>query len=150
MNPTPCWFCYIILDKRDTSSVGSNRQFFLVDYYGEGDNTKCGLYGKCPAQRRGYDRLVGAGDAPNNTYHCVRQLATPQTNDTLTRMYCEFQDSEQYTELYEMKADPYQLVNMAYSNNTGDKNIVAELKAKLVEFKTCAGPTCRDPQLAML
>lgn len=130
------------------ATTGSNRQYFLVDYYGEGAHTPCGdIYGKCLPQHRGWDSYADVGDASNNTYHCVRMLVTPQTNQTMTRMYCEFQDSENFKELYQMKNDPWQLQNEAYSNSTDAQANVREMSARLEKFKTCAGASCRAPSL---
>ena len=73
----------------------------------------------------------------------MRVLVTPQTNETLTRMYCEFEDKENFQELYEMKADPWQLQNVAYENTTGVQAVRADMAQRLHVLQTCAGPSCR-------
>ena len=156
------------------NSNSSSRQFFLVEYYGEGEETPCHLY-NCIPQRRGYDRLKGATDGgmqiqkrlgiyvqaldfdkicvctiANNTYHCVRQLATPQTNTTLTRMYCEFDDDEQFKELYEMKADPWQMNNLAYTNTSAVKNVLQFVQVSNLLERNSVTPTALLVLLAQL
>lgn len=46
----------------NNASSGSNREVFLVEYYGEGEENSCGLY-QCKSQHRGYDRLSGSIDS---------------------------------------------------------------------------------------
>ena len=63
--------------------MGSNRQNFLVDYYGEG-SPETGVYSgpnSCVEARirGGHNPEMACGDASNNTYHCVRQLLIPPT-----------------------------------------------------------------------
>jgi N-acetylglucosamine-6-sulfatase len=132
-----------------SSSSGnvSQRQFFLVDYYGEGAG-ECHLYGgKCPPQERGgTTALAGSIDSSNNTYHCVRQLVTPQTTESLTRMYCEFEDDEGFKELYEMKDDPWQMTNVAYSNKTNTEDVLKFMQTKLDQLRNCTGAMCRQFQ----
>ena len=125
--------------------------------------------------------MQSCGDAYNNTYHCVRQLVTPQNNSTLTRcrnhpptisvfaywnmtahddhvpslitlpprLYCEFDDAEAFEELYEMKADPWQLKNLAYSQKPEHKKVKAAMAARLADLKACRGASCRAPGGAM-
>lgn len=140
------------------AATGSNRQAFLVDYYGEGAPANPGnatwapgIYGTgdCVLGKRGGTiPLEACGDASNNTYHCVRLLVTPQTPTTSTRMYCEFVDDEHYVELYEMKHDPWQLTNLAYSNDTSDKAVAKYMSSWLHRLRSCAGPSCRNASFA--
>ncbi|KAM8718664.1 hypothetical protein ACLKA7_001385 [Drosophila subpalustris] len=54
--------------------------------------------------------LVGSGqNSWNNTYACVRDFRY-----NLNRIYCEFQDSENFVEAYDLARDPYQLHNIGY------------------------------------
>jgi hypothetical protein len=53
-------------------------------------------------------------------------------------VYIEYITGEK--ELYDLKKDPYQLQNLAA---TADKNLLAQLAARLAQMKTCAGATCR-------
>jgi len=130
-----------------SAQTGTNRKDFLVDYYGEG-SPGSGIYGGAnppciQGQRGGAIPMQSCGDAWNNTYHCIRELVTPQTNETTTRMYCEFSDKEGFKELYEMKADPWQLTNEAYSNKSQHTTVLAAMATRLKELKGCAGPSCR-------
>lgn len=70
----------------------------------------------------------------NNTYQCARQLVIPQNNDTLTRMYCEFDDNENFKELYEMKQDPWQMKNFALKNDSATKTILQFMQVRDLEF----------------
>lgn len=133
------------------AATGSNRAGFLVDYYGEG-SLDTGIYGPAPQEcilgtRGGKIPLSSCGDASNNTYHCVRQLVTPQTTQTLTRLYCEFVDDEKYVELYEMKGDPWQMDNIAYSNKTADQQTKRYMSSWLQELRSCSGASCRNASL---
>lgn len=121
---------------------GSNRDAFLVDYRGEGHapselyDVSCGT----PVMRGGPQRLESCGDAANNTYQCVRFLEVPVIpGKSLTRMYCEFTDDENFRELYEMKQDPWQLHNLAYSNATGVESVLTAMKFKLDFLRSCKG-----------
>jgi len=127
------------------AATGSNRIDFLVDYYGEGHAEDGGLQTPTcgqPHVRGSSTPMQACGDAWNNTYHCVRLLATPQNATTLTRMYCQFEDDQSFRELYEMKNDPWQLTNQAYSNSSAIINVVQSMANRLQELRTCAGPSC--------
>ncbi len=59
-------------------------------------------------------------DAANNTYRCLRTLviippsgAASESQEEEDSLYCEFDDSEAFVELYDMRRDPYQLHNKA-------------------------------------
>lgn len=132
--------------------MGSNRQDFLVDYYGEG-SVDSGIYGPEPnlclqgRERGSSEPMQSCGDAWNNTYHCLRVLDIPpggQTSQTITRMYCEFVDDENFKELYEMKADPWQLNNVAYSNASDVIAVREAMSNRLGEVRNCAGSTCHS------
>jgi len=140
------------------AAMGSNREDFLVDYYGEGSDTT-GIYGPLPnlclqgRERGGSEPMQSCGDAHNNTYHCVRYLAVPSTGitkDSMTRMYCEFEDDESFKELYEMKADPWQLSNLAYSNDSAVIQVREMMSNRLHEIRNCSGATCRTPSTLTL
>jgi len=127
------------------AATGSNRADFLVDYYGEGHDVDGGLQTPTcgePRVRGGSTPMQACGDAWNNTYHCVRLLDTPQTNTTMTRMYCEFEDDEGFRELYQMKDDPWQLTNMAYSNESNVIKVVESMAARLQKLRSCTGVSC--------
>ena len=86
MDPISGYLCLIL-------SIGpSHYQFFYFDW-----QLCLGDYG-CKCQ-----------DAANNTYTCLRTLASEEDS-----LYCQFDDSEDFVELYDMRRDPYQLDNKAY------------------------------------
>ncbi|ELT91590.1 hypothetical protein CAPTEDRAFT_122951 [Capitella teleta] len=74
-------------------------------------------------------------DSYNNTYSCVRSIT-----DKGNSMYCEFSDSENFVELYDLSKDPHQLKNIAKSV---DPKILVGMNKRLVELTICEGPTCK-------
>lgn len=92
-----------------------------------------GEHGRCPC------------DASNNTYKCVRTL-----NSTENSIYCEFDDSEDFVEYYDINADPYELHNIASSaesQTAAVRDKMAALRARLRSFMRCWGADCFDPPL---
>lgn len=90
-----------------------------------------GEHGRCPC------------DASNNTYKCVRTL-----NDTENSIYCEFDDSEDFVEYYDINADPYELHNIASAPEAATAAVrskMAALRARLRSFMRCWGADCFDP-----
>ena len=51
-------------------------------------------------------------DAWNNTYTCLRQLKISNETISTNLIYCEFVDSENYIEVYDLVKDPAQLTNI--------------------------------------
>ena len=90
------------------------RQNFLVEYSGEGSAgtssdscagqlhndlanlSECSAEFGCKCQ-----------DARNNTYTCLRTIGQENT------MFCQFEDSSQFLEMYNLAQDPEQLTNLA-------------------------------------
>ena len=50
-------------------------------------------------------------DSGNNTYTCLRTVRTGK--DAENSMYCYFVDNENFVEVYDLTADPFQLENQA-------------------------------------
>jgi len=50
-------------------------------------------------------------DSANNTYFCIRKLT-----DTENSIRCQFQDNEDFIEVYDLNEDPYQLNNLIFSD----------------------------------
>lgn len=91
---------------------------------------------------------VSPCDGKNNTYKCLRTLAspslTPVADEALSNsIYCEFDDPEKFVELYDLGQDPYNLRNLA---NSTDKNTLDRLHKRLAAFMECSGENCFDPQ----
>ncbi|XP_065363312.1 N-acetylglucosamine-6-sulfatase-like [Calliphora vicina] len=87
------------------------RRSLLVQHFGEGNlNT---YKPECPWSRTDLlaECTVEADchcqDAWNNTYSCIRHFSY-HTN----RLYCEFNDNEDFVEAYEVDNDPHQMQNM--------------------------------------
>ena len=53
-------------------------------------------------------------------------------------MYCQFEDDENFEELYEMKADPWQLQNVAYENSTDVKAVLEAMQVRHVIRLKCS------------
>eukprot|EP00937_MAST-01D_sp_MAST-1D-sp2_P003112 g3112.t1 len=84
---------------------------------------------------------VRINDAPNNTFRAVRVH-----NDTHDLVYAEITDLDdwwfqrvRWRELYDMRADPFQLRNVVNSTGPG---LVAQLRGELVRLWGCAGSSC--------
>lgn len=115
------------------------RTDFLVEYQGEGRNvsdTACPLLG--PGVSECFPDCV-CEDAYNNTYACVRTVAT-----SVNLQYCNFNDNEVFVEIYNVTADPFQLRNI---KATFDEDVQAKLSQRLMKLESCAGPSCRTPGL---
>lgn len=106
----------------------------LIEYHGEGGNgndeaciamiddlanlAECGMDWGCKCQ-----------DAKNNTYACLRSLRT----DVEDFLYCQFSDSENSEEFYDLRIDPYQLHNLVGYLGTGS------LDRRLDHLRSCKG-----------
>jgi N-acetylglucosamine-6-sulfatase len=111
------------------SQLVSWRSNFLVEYHGEGvspSGMMCfgGNYPQCQ-------------DSRNNTYSCLRAMPSDPVGNSV---YCEFQDSENFVEYYDLDMDPFQLRNgIKQANQTK----IATMKKRLQFLMQCKGPICR-------
>lgn len=111
----------------------------LIEHYGEGNletwNSDCPwrksqkLYGcqiesECKAQ-----------DSWNNTYSCVRHIASD-----INFIFCKFEGREEYYEAYDLMNDAYQLDNIAYDILP---SIQARYQVIIENLKECKGDDCR-------
>ncbi|XP_054728439.1 N-acetylglucosamine-6-sulfatase-like [Anastrepha obliqua] len=116
------------------------RRSLLVQYWGEG-NTNTYNAG-CPWSRA--DRLsqctpeadCHCQDAWNNTYACVRHF-----RGTTDRLYCEFDDKENFVEAYDVIDDPHQINNIGYDLLPIEHAFYGLALANLTR---CAGSSCND------
>ncbi|ELT91586.1 hypothetical protein CAPTEDRAFT_122955 [Capitella teleta] len=127
-------FKSVLLDK-STNVSSTWRTDFMVEHTGETqDNVK-----ECPSKsHKGVAQCFPdcvCEDSYNNTYSCVRSIT-----DKGNSMYCEFSDSENFVELYDLSKDPHQLKNIAKSV---DPKILVGMNKRLVELTICEGPTCK-------
>jgi arylsulfatase A-like enzyme len=60
---------------------------------------------------------------------------------TGTHKYVEYENGER--ELYDLKADPYELESLHKSTNP---SLVGDLKARLDALRNCAGDECREAE----
>ena len=125
--------------ERDAFSLGSDpvRDSFTIEHSGEGN---IAIPDHCPQKKQG-----GVGeckidcvceDAVNNTYVCIRTI-NAMKND----VYCKFLDSQSFEEQYNLKDDPYQLVNKAPSLSSGERNLYLH---KIFHGILCSGKICQS------
>ncbi|XP_003227950.2 N-acetylglucosamine-6-sulfatase [Anolis carolinensis] len=111
------------------------RSDFLVQYTGEGCSSKDPY---CPALGPGVSQCFPdcvCEDAFNNTYACVRTL------HPINLQYCEFADAQDFVEVYNLTADPHQLLNVA---KAVDPSLLEQMNQRLIKFQACSGPSCRS------
>ncbi|KAM0330747.1 hypothetical protein ACHAQA_003700 [Verticillium albo-atrum] len=75
---------------------------------------------------------------PNNSYKSLRLVG-----DQYTWLFIKWCNND--IELYNTHDDPWELTNLATSNEEGIKRLLARLNAVLLVTKSCALGTCRDP-----
>lgn len=115
------------------------RSDFLVEYTGEGHATSDP---HCPSLGPGVSECFPdcvCEDAFNNTYACVR------THSDTKFHYCEFADSESFVELYNMTADPNQLVNIKDKVQKEDPTLLVKMNQRLISLQSCVASSCRSP-----
>ena len=109
----------------------------LIEYWGE--DSVNDYNPECPWSRN--DRLDGCAinsdckcqDSWNNTYSCVRHLATD-----INFMFCEFAD--RLVEAYDLRTDTAEMVNIAYDILPSEH---ARYSLALGHLKNCSGSSCR-------
>ncbi|GFS00117.1 N-acetylglucosamine-6-sulfatase-like [Elysia marginata] len=114
------------------------RSTVLVEYYGE----EADKVPECP-QFNG-QHLEGCykrfhcicQDSKNNTYGCIRY-----DNSKESFKFCEFQDTANTIEVYDLKADPDELTNIA---KTAPPQLLSKLTDKLAKLSLCKGKGCHD------
>ncbi|XP_017476394.1 PREDICTED: N-acetylglucosamine-6-sulfatase-like [Rhagoletis zephyria] len=119
------------------------RRSVLVQHWGEGNSD---TYNEgCPWSRK--DRLAQCTpesdchcqDAWNNTYACVRHF-----RGITDRLYCEFDDRENFVEAYDVEDDPHQINNIGYELLPIEH---AFYNLALANLTRCAGSSCNDINL---
>merc|ERR1712223_1547431 len=120
---------------------------FLVEYNGaggKGNDPECAAVVDMENQ---YDCKYDIYDCKcrdcfNNTFTCVRTIDGEDTDTVL----CQFQDDEDFIELYDLKEDPYQLYNlapMAFSdeeeNQWDVRTLIADAQTRIAQLQDCQG-----------
>ena len=88
--------------------------------------------------------LAGNQDAPWRTSVLLERLPTQsgyRAVRTKTHKYVEYNNGEK--ELYDLRADPYELANIY---DSADPSIVEDLKARLEALKNCSEEGCREAE----
>lgn len=113
------------------------REDFLVEYQGEYAPNG---YKGCPHTEflnTCYPNCV-CEDGYNNTYACIRKIT-----ESVNTMFCQFSDSENFQEFYNLTADSHQMINIASQLQPG---FLAELNDRLITLSVCHGAECRKLQ----
>ncbi|XP_030387097.1 N-acetylglucosamine-6-sulfatase-like [Scaptodrosophila lebanonensis] len=116
----------------------SYQRTLLIEYWGEGNSHT--FNPKCPWQLS--DNMAGCTldadchcqDTRNNSYACVRDFRYH-----MDRIYCEFQDKENFVEAYDLAQDPYQMNNLGFDMLPIERALYSLLLHNLTK---CAGPAC--------
>ncbi|XP_059142320.1 N-acetylglucosamine-6-sulfatase-like isoform X1 [Physella acuta] len=112
----------------------SFRDAILVEYVGEHLNR----VPHCPRYRNqglaNCDNHCVCEDAWNNTYGCIRYETQQESYK-----YCALQDNDNFVEVYDLKADPYELNNIA---KTASPDLLTKLSQDLADLSLCSGSTC--------
>ncbi|XP_047537974.1 N-acetylglucosamine-6-sulfatase-like [Vanessa atalanta] len=134
------------LDGKPINFDALNKDFernMLVEYYGEGrDGT---VDPSCP-WKYDSDNLAQCypeydckcQDSKNNTFACLRHIS-----NRINKKYCSFADSENFTEMYDIDNDPYELTNIIDKELPSVKHWY---KLMLSQMITCKGySNCDNP-----
>ncbi|XP_030827905.1 N-acetylglucosamine-6-sulfatase isoform X3 [Strongylocentrotus purpuratus] len=111
------------------------RQEILIEHTGEWKATG---YRGCPHTEfldTCYPSCV-CEDSRNNSYTCLRSI--DEENSTI---YCEFSDTQNFQEFYNVTADPHQLTNTIHKL---DPKFITSQNEKLIVLSMCKGPSCRQ------
>ncbi|XP_058833456.1 N-acetylglucosamine-6-sulfatase-like [Topomyia yanbarensis] len=112
----------------------------LIEYWGEG--TVKTYNPECPWQKKDKlflcttDIACHCQDSWNNTFSCIRHLAKD-----LNMAYCQFKDTENFIEAYDLTNDFSQIENIAYDMLP---SIRAKYSLALSNLTECVGETCRQ------
>lgn len=131
-------FSNLIETERFDSNEIIERQM-LIEHYGEGNIDTWSS--ECPWRKS--QRLFGcqleneckAQDSWNNTYSCVRHIASD-----INFIFCKFEDREEYYEAYDLTTDIFQLNNIAFDILP---SIQARYQIIIENLKECKGDSCR-------
>ncbi|XP_059142321.1 N-acetylglucosamine-6-sulfatase-like isoform X2 [Physella acuta] len=110
------------------------RATVLVEYNGE----RLDKVDHCPKYNdqglSNCDNHCVCEDAWNNTYGCIRYETQQESYK-----YCALQDNDNFVEVYDLKADPYELNNIA---KTASPDLLTKLSQDLADLSLCSGSTC--------
>lgn len=78
-------------------------------------------------------------DSINNTYACLRHLS-----NSINKIYCEFNDDENFVEAYDLHEDIFEMTNMGY---TWLPTVRALYSIMLRQLHECIGKECRNEKV---
>jgi N-acetylglucosamine-6-sulfatase len=110
------------------------RDEFLIEYWGEAGRAirgSCSETADVGEAQCSPDVGCACADARNNTYACVRRLNRQE--DTV---YCRFSDDARFEESYDLRSDPFQLVNTIKAARAVHKR---KMRRKLYKLRSCKG-----------
>uniref|UniRef100_A0A0K8VY72 N-acetylglucosamine-6-sulfatase n=1 Tax=Bactrocera latifrons TaxID=174628 RepID=A0A0K8VY72_BACLA len=124
----------------DDKQLKEYRRSVLIQHWGEGNddtyNRDCPWSPKDHLSQCTPESDCHCQDAWNNTYACVRQF-----RDKTDRLFCEFNDRENFVEAYDVNDDPYQINNIGYDLLPIEH---AFYSLALANLTRCAGSQCND------
>ncbi|XP_025831015.1 N-acetylglucosamine-6-sulfatase-like isoform X2 [Agrilus planipennis] len=110
----------------------------FVEYFGETNerefHEECDFITDPDVSHCTQDAWCKCSDSKNNTFTCV---ITFLNNKSIK--FCKFQDNQNFTEVYDLKTDPYELHNIFENFNKSLRKYYEEL---LETFKNCKGNQC--------
>lgn len=113
----------------------------LIEYYGEGDSET--VDASCFNREDGeqlsncvQSNWCKCEDARNNTYACVRTVSA-----TTDFKFCQFYDTENFIEAYNLRSDPYELHNIYIEMKPQQQD---NYSATLKQLLRCTGLECRS------
>ncbi len=123
------------------------RHGFLVEHYDRTLPEQWGTPGPVPMEEASLDAdQQELEEADGDEVTGVTPIDSPPYLGLRTEQYLYVEYASGERELYDMRADPYQLQNLA---STADPALLADLAAALDHLRVCAAATCRDAEVAL-
>lgn len=103
---------------------------FLIEYHGEQEQEHNTCYNDPEVKECRRDASCKCFDARNNTYTCLRYLS-----EKIDDKYCIFQDLESFIEYYNIKEDPYEIINLGGGDWTKIHELVLSCCKRNIKLK---------------
>ena len=121
----------IVLLCSSQEDVTTRRSSFLISHKGEGDvsnDVECTQEGMSHCT---VDVGCRCQDSANNSYTCLRTLS-----DSENTLFCQFRSQPDFHELYDLKRDPHQLLNLGKEMSERE---IEHYSARLRALEKCRG-----------